>query len=164
MKYYSVVKQHMVEKGPPAPTPKPFRAKSTTQVKKKEPSQKIPPKQNPSRATHLLEPRVVIVLVVPVEQTEDQAPLYPPNQLNQLPDNPPDEPNQLPNNPLNPPNLHLFHQTSHQINQINHLTIHQTLHLFHQTFHHIYQINHLTLQQIYPIQCSHKTLHSKYHN
>ena len=72
----------MAEKGPPAPTPKPVRAKIATQVKTKEPSQKNPPKQNPSRATPPLEPRLVIVLVVPVEQPEDQAPLYPPNQPN----------------------------------------------------------------------------------
>ena len=70
----------------------------------KEPFQKNPPKQNPSKATPPLEPRVVIVPVVPVDQPEDQAPLYPPNQPNQLPDNPPDQPNQPPNNPPNPPN------------------------------------------------------------
>ena len=70
----------------------------------KEPSQKNPPKQNPSKATPPLELRVVIVPVVPVDQPEDQAPLYPPNQLNQLPDNPPDQPNQPPYNPPNPPN------------------------------------------------------------
>ena len=38
-KYYSDIKQHMVEKGPPATTPKPIR-KPATQVKVKEPSQK----------------------------------------------------------------------------------------------------------------------------
>ena len=93
----------MAEKGPPAPIPKPVRAKIATQVKTKECSQKNPPKQNPSRATPLLEPKVVIVPVVPVEQPGDQAPLYPPNQLNQLPENPPEKPNQPPNNPPNPP-------------------------------------------------------------
>ena len=51
-----------------------------------------------------MEPRVVIVPVVPVDQPEDQAPLNPPNQPIQLPDNPPDQPNQPPNNPPNPPN------------------------------------------------------------
>ena len=41
---------------------------------------------------------------MPVDQPEDQAPLYPPNQPNQLPDNPPDQPNQLPDYPPNVPN------------------------------------------------------------
>ena len=67
----------MAEKGPPAPTPKPVRTKPATQVKAKAPSQKNPPKQNPSKATPPLEPRVVIVLAVPVDQPENQAPLYP---------------------------------------------------------------------------------------
>ena len=93
----------MAEKGPPAPTPKPVR-KPVTQAKVKEPSQKNLPKQNPSKAAHPLEPRIVVVPVVPIDQLEDQAPLYPPNQPNQLPDNPPDQPNQLPDNPSNPPN------------------------------------------------------------
>ena len=99
----------MAEKGPPAPTPKPVR-KPATQVKVKEPSQK---KQNPSKATPPLEPKRVVIPVVPIDQPEDQVPLYPPNQPNQLPDNP-------------------------QINQISYLIthqIHQTLHLFHQTSH-----------------------------
>ena len=74
----------MAEKGPPAPTPKPVRGKPATQVKIKEPSQKNPPKQNPSKTTPPLEPGVVIVLVVPVDQPEDQAPLYPPNQPNPI--------------------------------------------------------------------------------
>ena len=89
----------MVEKGPPAPTPKPVR-KPTTQVKAKEPSQK----KKPSKATPPLEPKRVVIPVVLIDQPEDQVPLYPPNQPNQLPDNPPDQPNQLPNNPSNPPN------------------------------------------------------------
>ena len=55
----------MAEKGPPAPTPKPIR-KPATQVKVKEPSQKNPPKQ---KATPPLEPRVVIVPVVPIDLT-----------------------------------------------------------------------------------------------
>ena len=93
----------MAEKGPPAPTPRPVR-KLATQAKAKEPSQKNLPKQNPSKAAPPLEPRIVVVPVVPIDQPEDQAPLYPPNQPNQLPDNPPDEPNQLPDNPPNPPN------------------------------------------------------------
>ena len=93
----------MAEKGPPEPTPKPVR-KPTTQAKAKEPSQKNLAKQNPSKASPPLEPRIVVVPVVPVDQPEDQAPLYPPNQPNQLPDNPPDQPNQLPDNPPNPPN------------------------------------------------------------
>ena len=41
---------------------------------------------------------------MPIDQPEDQALLYSPNQPNQLPDNPPDQPNQLPDNPPNPPN------------------------------------------------------------
>ena len=93
----------MAEKGPPAPTPKPVR-KPATQTKVKEPSQKNLPKQNPSKATPPLEPRTVVVPVVPVDQPKDQGPLYPPNQPNQLPDNPPDQPNQPPDNPTNPPN------------------------------------------------------------
>ena len=47
---------------------------------------------------------MVIVPVVPVDQPEDQDPLYPPNQPNQLPDIPPDQPNQPPNNPPNQSN------------------------------------------------------------
>ena len=46
----------------------------------------------------------MVVPVVPVDQPEDQAPPYPPNQPKQLPDNPPDQPNQLPDNLPNPPN------------------------------------------------------------
>ena len=88
----------MAEKGPPAPTPKPVR-KPATQVKVKEPSQK---KQNPSKATPPLEPKRVVIPVVPIDQPEDQVPLYPPNQPNQLPDNPPDQPNQLDNPPTKP--------------------------------------------------------------
>ena len=93
----------MAEKGPPAPTPKPVR-KPVTQAKAKDPSQKNLPKQNPSKAAPPLEPRVVVVPVVPIDQPKDQTPLYPPNQQNQLPDNPPDQPNHLPDNPPNPPN------------------------------------------------------------
>ena len=93
----------MAEKGPPAPTPKPVR-KPPTQAKAKEPSQKTLSKQNPLKAAPPLEPRIVVVPVVPVDQPKDQAPLYPPNQPNELPDNPPDQPNQLPNNLPNPPN------------------------------------------------------------
>ena len=93
----------MAEKGPPAPTPKPV-GKPATQAKAKEPSQKNVPKQNLLKAAPPLEPRIVVVRVVPVDQLEDQAPLYPPNQPYQLPDNPPDQPNQLPGNLPNPPN------------------------------------------------------------
>ena len=73
----------MVEKGPPVPTPKPVR-KPPTQAKAKEPSQKNLSKQNPSKAAPPLEPRIVVVPVLPVVQLEDQAPLYPcpPNQPN----------------------------------------------------------------------------------
>ena len=129
----------MAEKRPPAPTTKSVRAKPATQTKTKEPPQKKPPKQNPSKATPPLEARVVLVPLVPADCPEDQVPLYPPNQPNQLPDYPPDQPNQPPNNPPNPPP--------------NPPTPHQ-----------IHQISHLTPQQIHPIQCSHKTLHFKYHN
>ena len=52
-----------------------------------------------------MEPRIVVVPVVPIGQPKHQAPFYSPNQPNQLPDNPPDQPNQLPDNPPNPPNL-----------------------------------------------------------
>ena len=48
-KYYSIVKQHMAEKGPPAPTPKPVGAKPATQVKTKEPSQKTHQNKTPQR-------------------------------------------------------------------------------------------------------------------
>ena len=92
----------MAEKGLPAPTPKPVRAKPATQSKTKEP-QKNMPKQNPSKAYPPLEPRVVIQTFTPAEQPENQVPLAPPNQQNQLPDIPPDQPNQSPNNPPNPP-------------------------------------------------------------
>ena len=88
----------MAEKGPPAPIPKPVR-KPATQVKVKETSKK---KHNPSKATPPLEPKRVVIPVVPIDQPE--VPLYPPNQPNQVPDNPPDQPNQLPNNPQNLPN------------------------------------------------------------
>ena len=78
MKYtrkpHNGIKQHMVEKGPSAPTPKPVR-KPTTQAKAEEPSQKNLPKQSPLKAAPPLEPRIVVVPVVPVDQPEDQAPL-----------------------------------------------------------------------------------------
>ena len=74
----------MAEKGLPAPTPKPTRAKPAIQTKTKEPSQKNPPKQNPSNATPLLEPRVVLVPLVPADWPEDQVLSYLPNQPNQL--------------------------------------------------------------------------------
>ena len=60
-----------------------------TQFKTKEPPQENPPKQNLSKAAPPLEPRVIVAPVVPVDQSEDQAPLYQPNQPNQLPDIPP---------------------------------------------------------------------------
>ena len=96
----------MVEKGPPAPTPRPVRAKPATQTKTKKPPQKIPPKLNTSKATTPKEPRVVLVPLVPADHPEDQVSLYPPNQPNQLHDIPLDQLNQPPNNPPNPqPNL-----------------------------------------------------------
>ena len=81
--------------------PKALRAKCANQTKTKEPPQENPPKQNPSKTTPPLEPRVVIGHVVLVDQSEDQVPLYPPNQL---PDIPLDQPDQSRNNPLNQPN------------------------------------------------------------
>ena len=94
----------MAEKGPPAPTPKPVRGKPATQTKTKEPSQKNPPNQNPSKATPPLEPRVVLVPLAPADWPEDQVPLHPQiNQSNCL-IIPPDQTNQPPNNPPNPPN------------------------------------------------------------
>ena len=71
----------MAEKGPPAPTSKPVR-KSATQAKLKEPSQKNLPKQNPLKAAPPLEPRIVVVPVVPIDQPEDQDPINPANQPN----------------------------------------------------------------------------------
>ena len=52
----------MVEKGLPAPTPKPIRAK--IQPKKG----KALPKQNNSKISIPLEPRVVIQPVIPIDQ------------------------------------------------------------------------------------------------
>ena len=101
----------MAEKGPPAPTPKAVRAKFANQTKTMEPPQKNPPKQNPSKTTPALEPRVVVVPVVPVDQSEDQVPLYHPNQPNQLPDTP----------KINHLIIHQINQTPHQTYQINHL-------------------------------------------
>ena len=129
----------MVEKGLPAPTPK---AVTANQTKTKEPPQKNSLKQNRSKTAPPLEPRVVVVPVVSVDQSEDQAPFYPLNQPNQLPDISPNQLDQPPNNPPNQPNP-----------PTNPLTPNQ-----------IYQITHLTLQQIHPIQCSQKTLHPKYCN
>ena len=80
----------MAEKGPPAPIPKQVRAKLATQTKTKEPPQKNASKQNPSKATPPLEPRVVLLPLVAADQPEDQVPLHPPNEPNQLPDSPPD--------------------------------------------------------------------------
>ena len=103
MKYEAKLncREHMADKGPPAPAPKAVRAKNAHQTKTKEPPQKNPPKQNLSKTTPPLELRVVVVPVVPVDQLEDQTPLYPPNQL---PDIPPDQPDQPPHNPPNQPN------------------------------------------------------------
>ena len=81
----------MADRGPPAPTPKAVRAKFANQTKTKEPPEINPPKQNPSKTDSPLEPRVVVVPVVPVDQLQDQAPLYPPNQPNQWPDIPPNQ-------------------------------------------------------------------------
>ena len=72
-KHYSDVKQHMAEKGPPTPIPKPVR-KPPTQAKAKEPSQKNLSKQNPSKAAPPLEPRIVEVPVVLVDQLVRPSP------------------------------------------------------------------------------------------
>ena len=89
----------MVEKGPPAPTPKPVRAKIPAQTKVK-----ATPKPSTSKTNIPLEPKVVIW---PVDQQEDHDTLYPPNQLNQLTYIPAAQQEQAPNppNPPNPPNL-----------------------------------------------------------
>ena len=86
---------------PHAPVPKVSRprSKSVHQAKAKD-SKKNLPKQNPVKVTPHLEPRVIVVN--PVDQPEEQVPLNPPNQPNQLPDIPPNQPNQVPNNPPNP--------------------------------------------------------------
>ena len=94
----------MTDRGPPAPTPKAIRAKIANQTKTKEHPQKNPPKENPSKSAPPLQPRVVVLPVVSVDQSEDQATLYPPNQPNQLPDITPNQPDQPPNNPPNQPN------------------------------------------------------------
>ena len=94
----------MADRGLPVPTPKAIRAKIANQTKTKEPPQKNPPKQNPSKTAPPLEPRVVVVPVVPVNQSQDQDPLYLSNQPNQLPDIPPNQSDQPCNNPPNPPN------------------------------------------------------------
>ena len=70
----------MAEKGPPAPTPKPVRAKLPAQTKAK-----AMPKPTTSKTNILLEPKVVIR---PVDHQEGQNTLYPPNQLAHLPDIP----------------------------------------------------------------------------
>ena len=99
----------MAEKGPPAPTPKPVRAKTPAPTKTK-----ALPKPNTTRTNIPLEPKVVIRPVdQPVDQLEDQDAPHPPNQPNNLPDIPPappvpviNPPNpQDPQDPPNPPNL-----------------------------------------------------------
>ena len=81
---------------------KPVEQKAAHQTKTGEPLPKNPPKQNPAKTAPPLEPKMVVV--VPVDQLEEQAPLYPPNQPYQLPDIPPNQPDQPPNNPPNQPN------------------------------------------------------------
>ena len=71
----------MAEKGLPAPTPKPVRAKTPAQTKAK-----ALPKPSTSKTSNALETRVVIQPID--QQEEDQDTLYPPNQLNQSPDIP----------------------------------------------------------------------------
>ena len=88
----------MVEKGLPAPTPKPVRAKILAQTKAK-----ATPKPTTSKTNIPLECKVVIQ---PVDQQKDQDTLYPPNQPNQLLNIPAVQQEQVTNlpNPLNPPN------------------------------------------------------------
>ena len=92
----------MAEKGPPAPTPKPVRAKIPAPAKTK-----ALPKPNTTRTNIPLEPKVVIRPVdQPADQPEDQNNLHPPNQPNNLPDIPPAPPVPIINppqpNPQNP--------------------------------------------------------------
>ena len=61
----------MAEKGPPAPTPKPVRAKIPAQTKAR-----ATPKPTTAKSNIPLEPKVVIQ---PVDHQEDQDTLYPPN-------------------------------------------------------------------------------------
>ena len=63
----------MADRRLPVPSFKAVRAKIANQTKTKEPSQKDPSKQNPSKTDPPLEPTVVVVPVVPVDQSEDQA-------------------------------------------------------------------------------------------
>ena len=93
----------MADRGPPAPTPKAVRAKIASQTKTKEPPQKNPSKRNTSKTAPPLEPKIIAVPVVHVDQSEVQVPLYSPNQPNHLPDIPTNQPDQAPNNPLNQP-------------------------------------------------------------
>ena len=72
-----------------------------TKLKQRNLFRKTLQNKTPQRLTLHWNGRVVVVPVVPVDQLEDQAPLYPPNQL---PDIPPNQPDQQPNNPPNPPN------------------------------------------------------------
>ena len=67
----------MAEKGLPAPTLKPVRAKTPAQTKAK-----ALPKPSTSRTSIPLEPRVVIQ---PIDQQEDQDTLYPPYQSPNIP-------------------------------------------------------------------------------
>ena len=79
----------MAEKGPPAPTPKPVRAKNLAQTKAK-----ALPKPSTSKTNIPLQPKVVIQ---PIDQQEDQDALCPPNQPNQLPDIPAAQQEKIPN-------------------------------------------------------------------
>ena len=85
-----LTEQHIANRGPHAPAPKvsrPPETKTAHQTKTKEPPQKNPPKLKHTKAAPPLEPKVVVV--VPVDQPEEEVPLYPPNQPSQLPDIPP---------------------------------------------------------------------------
>ena len=130
----------MAEKGPPAPTCKPVR-KPATQAKAKEPSHKNLPKQDHSKAVPPLEPRVVVVPVVPIDQPEDQAPIHQSNQINCLiipqinqitylithqihpppipPNLPPNLPHPPPDPPANPPNPMQLQNPPFQVPQFN---------------------------------------------
>ena len=118
---------------------KPLEQKLHTKLRQGNLLRKNPPKQKPAKAAPPLETKVVVV--VPVDQLEEQVPLYPPNQPYQLPDNQPDEPpntppnqpnppanppnppanppNQPPNLPANPPNLMQPQNPPPQVPQVN---------------------------------------------
>ena len=74
----------MAGRGPSVPTLKSIRAKIANQTQTKEPPQKNPLKQNPSKTAPPLEPRVVVAPVVPVGVSLKIKPIsiHPTNQTN----------------------------------------------------------------------------------